>query len=123
MSIEEEISKEVKRQWEHLWRTTASEAVIKQVEAHIRHCSPHVEKNITNKVTEQVSQRLDQCRSGSATVPRNAGEPWCAAEDNRLDVEINKAIELIAVAHGRTNDAIRARLQMHAKEQLRKPLV
>lgn len=50
-------------------------------------------------------------------VGARAGVGWSDGEDEQLEKEIHQAIELIAIAHKRTNGAIRARLKKQAEER------
>ena len=52
-----------------------------------------------------------------ASMPRNAGKPWTAAEDEKLleAYDAGSAVDVIAAAHERTRAGIEARLVKHGR--------
>ena len=65
---------------------------------------------------DSLDSRLRQARRQTA-LPRNAGKPWSADEDDRLLVafDAGTAVDALTVAHERTRAGIEARLVKHGR--------
>jgi hypothetical protein len=66
---------------------------------------------------DALEQRTRLAARRQSNLPRNAGKPWTAAEDDELlrQFESGLAIEALAAAHERTRAGIEARLVKHGR--------
>jgi hypothetical protein len=66
---------------------------------------------------DALEQRARLAARRQAVLPRNAGKPWTAAEDDELlaKFDAGQPLEALAVAHERTRAGIEARLVKHGR--------
>ncbi len=66
---------------------------------------------------DALEQRTRLAVRRQGTLPRNAGKPWTAAEDDELlrQFDSGLAVEALAAAHERTRAGIEARLVKHGR--------
>ena len=66
---------------------------------------------------DALEQRTRLAVRRQSTLPRNAGKPWTATEDDELlrQFDAGLAVEALAAAHERTRAGIEARLVKHGR--------